>query len=79
MAPALFCSVRANKLWASAAVYWHAGQDLRWYVPVCLWIWVDGFLQLCRKCLSCLEEAEEGGIALLVDCHPGSAFLVGYS
>ena len=46
---------------------------------VCLWIWVDGFLQLCRKCLSCLEEAEEGGIALLVDCHPGSAFLVGYS
>lgn len=65
------------RLWASVAVYWGDGQDLRWHVPVCLWLWANGFLLLCRKCLSYLEEAEEGVVALLVDCHPGSAFLVG--
>ena len=52
------------------------GQDLCGHVPVCLWLWINGFLLLCRKWLSYLEEAEEGVVALLVDCHPGSALLV---
>lgn len=79
MASALFCSVRANRLWPSVAVYWYDGKDLRWHVPVCLWLWLDGFLSLWRECLSYLEEAEEGVIAVLADCHPDSTLFVDYS
>lgn len=78
MASALFCSVLADRVWASAAVYRGDGQDLCWHVPVCLRLWANGFLLLCRECLSYLEETEEGVVALLVDCHPDSAFLIDY-
>lgn len=62
----------------TASVYWHAWQNLSGHVPVCLWLCFDGFLLLWRKWLSYQEEAEEGVIALLADCYPGSAFFIDY-
>lgn len=78
MASVLFCSVWVDRVWASATVDWDDGQDLCWHVPFCLWLWANSFLLRCRKCLSYLEETEEGVVALLVDCHPGSTFFIDY-